>query len=84
MASRISERLSELELEGVYYLDDTKRVYPYGNVGAQVLGYVGTEGKGLSGLELYYDDVLTGTDGEMIMETGADGTPIAGGASSVT
>ena len=84
VASKISERLSELELEGVYYLDDTKRVYPYGNVGAQVLGYVGTEGKGLSGLELYYDDVLTGTDGEMIMETGADGTPIAGGASSVT
>lgn len=83
-ADALRAELSEKELAGVYYLADTKRVYPYGNVGAQVLGYVGTEGKGLSGLELYYDDVLTGTDGEMIMETGADGTPIAGGASSVT
>ena len=84
VADELQADLRKAELDGVYFLSDTKRVYPYGNVGAQVLGYVGTEGKGLSGLEYYYDDVLTGTDGEMILETGLDGTPIAGGASRVT
>lgn len=84
VAERLSDRLAERELGGVYFASDTKRVYPYGTTAAQVIGYVGTEGTGLSGLELYYDDVLTGTDGEMLMETGLDGTPIAGGASEVT
>lgn len=83
-ADALKEELSEKELAGVYYLADTKRVYPYGNVGAQVLGYVGVDGKGLSGIEQQYDDVLTGTDGEMLVETGLYGTPIAGGASQVT
>lgn len=84
VASELSKRLSEAELAGIYFLDDTRRVYPYGNVGAQVLGFVGTDGNGLSGIESYYDDILTGTDGEMLLETGADGTPIAGGATKVT
>ena len=84
VADELRDQLSAHELTGVYFVSDTKRVYPYGTVGAQVIGYVGTDGNGLSGLELYYDDILTGTDGEMIMETGLDGTPIAGGASTVT
>ena len=83
-ADALKAELSEKDLAGVYYLADTKRVYPYGNVGAQVLGYVGVDGKGLSGIEQQYDDILTGTDGEMLVETGLYGTPIAGGASQVT
>ena len=83
-AEELRHDLLEAELDGVYFLTDTKRVYPYGKVGAQIVGYVGTDGNGLSGLEFYYDDILTGTDGEMLMETGADGTPIAGGNSQVT
>ena len=84
LAEELRKDILEKELGGVYFLADTKRVYPYGNVGAQIIGYVGTDGNGLSGLEYYYDDILTGTDGEMLLETGADGTPIAGGASHVT
>ncbi|MDM8271378.1 peptidoglycan D,D-transpeptidase FtsI family protein [Thermophilibacter provencensis] len=84
VADELKSRLAEAELSGIYYLPDMKRVYPYGKVGAQVIGYVGTDGTGLSGLEYYYNDILTGTDGEMLMETGLDGTPIAGGASQVT
>ena len=83
-ADALKGELAEKDLAGVYYLADTRRVYPYGNVGAQVLGYVGVDGQGLSGIEQQYDDVLTGTDGEMLVETGLYGTPIAGGASQVT
>lgn len=72
------------EIEGVYLVDDTKRIYPYGAVASQVLGIVGTDGDGLSGLELYYNDILKGEDGEMLLETGAGGTPIAGGNSHIS
>lgn len=84
VADKLKDLLAEKDLDGVYYLDDTKRVYPYGNVGAQVLGYVGTDGEGLSGIEMQYNDILTGTDGQMIIETGLTGTPIAGGVADVT
>lgn len=84
VADELADELAARELTGVYFASDTKRVYPYGSTAAQIVGYVGTEGTGLSGLELYYEDDLVGTDGEMLMETGLDGTPIAGGASQVT
>ena len=84
VADTIKQQLSDAKLKGVYYLDDTKRVYPYGDVASQVLGVVGTDGEGLTGLEYYYNDALSGTDGQMIVETGLTGTPIAGGTSQVT
>ena len=84
VADTIKQQLSDAKLKGVYYLDDTKRVYPYGDVASQVLGVVGSDGDGLTGLEYYYNDVLSGTDGQMIVETGLTGTPIAGGTSQIT
>ena len=84
LADELKDLLAERELSGIYYLADTKRVYPYGSVAAQVLGMVNVDGQGTSGLEYQYNDLLTGTDGEMLVETGLTGTPIAGGASHVT
>ena len=83
VAKDVLSELSGRKIEGVYALQDVKRVYPYDGVGGQVLGFLGTDGHGLSGLELQYDDVLSGTDGEMEMERGLDGTPVAGGVSNV-
>ena len=83
-AEQLEQSLSDAGIEGIYFLEDTKRVYPYGSVAGQILGAVGVDGDGLSGLELYYNSILEGTDGEMLMETGEDGTPIAGAASDVT
>ena len=83
VAKSVQKRLEKKKIRGIYYLDDVKRVYPYGATGGQVLGIVGTDGNGLSGLELYYNDVLEGTDGKMMVETGSGGTPIAGGNSQV-
>lgn len=84
LADELADALAERELTGVYFLADTRRVYPYGNVAAQILGFVNADGEGASGLEYYYNDILTGTDGEMLVETGLTGTPIAGGVAQVT
>ena len=83
VAEDLLSTLSEDGITGVYALTDVKRVYPYGAVGGQVLGFVDTDGNGITGLELQYDDVLKGTDGEILMERGRDGKPVAGGASQI-
>lgn len=58
-----AEKIDNLNYDGVYLVKESKRYYPYGNVLSHVLGYVGIDNQGLSGLELYYDEYLTGADG---------------------
>nr|MBO4518284.1 stage V sporulation protein D [Clostridia bacterium] len=65
--------------DGVYYSRDNSRVYPYNEFLTQVLGFTSTDGKGQSGLELYYDKYLKGIDGEILYETDIVGVEIDGG-----
>ncbi len=81
LADEVATRLTEASLGGVYYENNTKRVYPYGTTGAQILGYVNQQGTALSGLEYYYDELLSGEDGQRVYEASGSGTPIAGGVS---
>ncbi len=59
----IASKIDDLEMEGVYLVKESKRYYPYGNLLSHVLGYVGIDNQGLSGLELTYDNYLTGEGG---------------------
>jgi len=59
----IASKIDALEFDGVYLVKESKRYYPYGTVLSHVLGYVGIDNQGLSGLELTYNDYLTGEDG---------------------
>ena len=59
----IADKISNLKLPGVYLVKEAKRYYPYGELLSHVLGYVGIDNQGLSGLELEYDKVLTGESG---------------------
>jgi len=51
--------VKELEIKGIYTMRESRRSYPNGTVGAQVLGAVGYEAEPLGGLELQYDDTLS-------------------------
>lgn len=57
-----AKRVEEMELEGVDFVDEERRVYPSA-MASPMIGVVDLEGNGLAGLELQYDDVLRGTDG---------------------
>lgn len=59
---------------GILLESDYKRYYPYGTLASSVLGFVGSDGQGLSGLEVYYDDYLTGTAGRLVSVRNAVGT----------
>ena len=59
----IAEKIANLNYDGIYLLKESKRYYPYNNVLSHVLGYVGIDNQGLSGIELEYDNYLKGIDG---------------------
>ncbi len=75
----VAEQVKTLNLAGVYFIADTRRDYPNGSVGAQVVGYCNVDGEGITGLELQYNDILKGTPGTYVAERGESGTPIPGG-----
>ncbi|MEN2766543.1 stage V sporulation protein D [Ornithinibacillus xuwenensis] len=62
-----------LNLEGVYLAKDSIRHYPYGDDLAHVLGFAGIDNQGLMGLELYYDDLLSGEEGSLSFYSDAKG-----------
>ncbi|MGN6274306.1 MAG: peptidoglycan D,D-transpeptidase FtsI family protein [Solirubrobacterales bacterium] len=69
-------KVEALKLEGIGELPDTRRVYPQGEMAGQVIGAVGSENQGLTGLELGEESVLGGTNGEQRIVNDALGEPI--------
>ena len=65
-------------LQGIYYARDNRRVYPYGALSSQVLGFSSSDGAGLTGIEKQYDGYLAGTKGEILYETDLVGAEIEG------
>lgn len=59
----VAEKIRVLNYDGVYLLKESKRYYPYKEMLSHVIGYVGIDNQGLSGIELLYDKYLKGTDG---------------------
>jgi len=65
LSYEVAEKINNLGYDGVYLLKETKRYYKYDTALAHVIGYVGIDNQGLSGLELLYDKYLTGIDGSI-------------------
>ena len=67
----ISARIHSLNLRGVYFQKESKRYYPKNELAAQVLGYVGMDDKGLSGIEREYEEPMHGRTGQMVISVDA-------------
>ena len=63
LSYEIADKIDSFHFEGVYLLKESKRYYPNDEMLSHVLGYVGIDNQGLSGLELEYDKILTGSYG---------------------
>ncbi len=72
------EKLSKYSLSGVYFAEDVTRYYPYDELLAQVLGYTSADGNGISGLEYYYNDYLSGVNGDILYQADLTGVDISG------
>ena len=76
LSFEISDKISSLNIEGVYLVKECQRYYPYNNSLSHVLGYVGIDNQGLSGLELKYDKYLTGKKGSIKYFSDAKGNKL--------
>lgn len=66
-----ARRVAALELEGVGFIKESRRFYPNRQLAAHLLGYVGIDGTGLSGIEAAYDPQISGTPGTILIQTDA-------------
>ena len=63
LSYEIADKINSLGYKGVYLVKEAKRYYPYDTFLSHTIGFVGIDNQGLSGLELIYDNYLTGSDG---------------------
>ena len=86
LARKISDRKANLirqaNLEGIYLVNEYKRIYPQGHLLGQVLGFVGTDGHGLEGLERFFDGYLRGEEKKIVLLKDAAGRKMAPGSAS--
>ena len=72
---RLVQFIEENDLGNTIQLqEDYKRYYPFGSFASTILGFTGTDGQGLAGLEAYYDEYLSGTAGRLVTAKNAVGT----------
>src|SRR6202522_3094517 len=65
------ERIKSLNLQGIHFQKEAKRFYPARDLAAQVVGSVGMEDAGQSGIEHEFEDELRGQDGKMLISVDA-------------
>lgn len=77
LSYEIADQINDLKLPGVYLVKESKRYYPYDTALSHTLGFVGIDNQGLSGLELMYDQYLTGSYGAIKYFSDAKGSRLA-------
>lgn len=76
LSYEIADKIKDLKLDGVYLVKESQRSYPYDTYMAHTLGFVGVDNQGLSGIELTYDNYLTGQDGAIKYYSDAKGNKL--------
>jgi cell division protein FtsI (penicillin-binding protein 3) len=69
----VAARVKRMRLPGIFLRTEPKRLYPGGSLASHVVGFVDIDGRGLSGVELQYDDILQGRPGRMTLEQDPEG-----------
>jgi len=69
--AEVIDRIRALNLQGIHFQKEPKRFYPKRELAAQILGYVGTDDQGLSGLERQFNQPLEGKPGKLMISVDA-------------
>jgi cell division protein FtsI (penicillin-binding protein 3) len=75
----VADAVDELDLDGIFSLEEPKRLNPAGDLARSVIGRTDVDNAGVSGLEAQYDGALTGEPGELVVERDRDGRTIPAG-----
>lgn len=72
----LADEIRKMNLDGVMVDDDYKRYYPYETLASKVIGFTGADNQGIVGIEVWYDEVLAGTNGSINTLTDAKGIEV--------
>ncbi|MEW6585251.1 MAG: penicillin-binding protein 2 [Nitrospirota bacterium] len=75
----IAERVRDLDIKGLGFLTEAKRVYPKGRLASHIIGFVGIDNQALEGVELKYDKNLKTSGGKIVFERDAGGRILSSG-----
>lgn len=78
IGSEEANKIAGLNIEGIYVQDESKRYYPQDELAAAIIGFTGTDGNGLYGIEIEYESILRGVDGRAEAEKDVFGNIIPG------
>lgn len=73
VSKELGEKIKALKLDGIKVDTDYLRYYPYPTIMSKLLGFTGSENQGIVGLEVYYNELLSGEDGTIYTYTDARG-----------
>ena len=73
VSKEIGDAIRSYDLDGVKVDEDSKRVYPYYSLASKVIGFTGGDNQGIVGLEVEYEDILAGQNGQILTMTDAAG-----------
>ena len=73
---RVADVIAKNKIRGLEFLEESRRVYPNDMLAAHILGFVGTDDKGLAGVEMALDSTLKGKTHQQILDTDSKGIPI--------
>lgn len=79
MPKETGDAILARQLEGVKVDEDYRRYYPYDSLASKVIGFTGGDNQGIVGLEVRYDDWLSGKDGKILTMTNAYGQELGPG-----
>ena len=74
----VVEKIEGKNLAGVYYARDNTRIYPYGDLACQLIGFTSFDQSGSTGVEQYYNKYLAGENGEILFESDLVGVDLKG------
>lgn len=72
----ISDKIRNLEMDGVMVDEDYKRTYPFNSLASKVIGFTGADNQGILGLEVKYEKYLKGEPGYILTTTNARGIEV--------
>ena len=78
VAKEVGDIIRNYNLDGVKVDEDYKRYYPYGTLASKVLGFTGADNQGIVGLEVKYEDILEGINGQILTMTDSKGIELEG------
>lgn len=73
VSEEVASKIVQKNYDGVYVAENIKRYYPYGKSLSQVIGYLTSDSIGQTGLESYYENILSGVDGKYLTQSDVRG-----------